>query len=130
MTLRSNPDKITYDAPPKYLKNAEGRVFIATESLIKLGTMEACDNPDGTNGVIFNSKKASKQQIADAAKENYGVDLEFGTLKAMRAAYADLEADGEPPEADGVNDADADTVDDSNLENDDAGNNTNNATSE
>ncbi len=99
MTLRENNDTITYETRPKYLKNTDnGRIFIATDALIALGTLVAVDGPDGEKKEAvkptnkpFQLSKASKQQIIDEAEQVFGVKLSLDdTLKVLRASFNEL----------------------------------------
>lgn len=92
MALRDDENKIVYEETPKYLKNSEGRVFIATPELIEMGTLEPCDGPEAEyDDDTFNYMKAKKEDLIRAIRMKFDVDLPFSTsIKKLRDTYGEL----------------------------------------
>ena len=93
MALRG--DTKTYKNPPKYLKNAEGRIFVATPHLLAREDFEPATAKDlkAVGGIepSFNLGKATKQQIVDKAEAQFGAELDVtATLKVLREQYKEL----------------------------------------
>jgi len=94
MSLREDPDSVTYEKRPTHLKNKEGRIFIATDALIARGDLVAVEMPvKQEEEKVFQLSKANKQQIIDKVNEEFDVELSLDdTLKVLRKTFTELKA--------------------------------------
>jgi hypothetical protein len=116
MSLRDKDE--VYETPPKYVMNEEGRIFVATEQLLKKPGMSPVyeelsppkkqkTKPVASVPIVeeneFDVGKATKQQIIDRAAEEFGVELDFADLlKDLRLQYQGLKAEANAGDNDNI----------------------------